>query len=110
MREPSRRHDDDPPEPRRLRNLRWLVTALTATLILGVITITAMIVIRLAPGPAPIALPPVVTLPPGETATAVTAGLDWVAVVTRDRAGRERIRLVDGLTGIERSVTEIAPR
>lgn len=101
--------DRDPPEPRRLRNLRRLVTALTMTLILGVITIVAVLVIRLAPFAAPLALPETLALPPGESARAVTLGSDWLAVVTEDASGRERIRILDRATGAPRGTIEIAP-
>ena len=40
--------DEDFPEPPRLRRLRRLVTALTVTLIVGVITIVGLLVIRLS--------------------------------------------------------------
>jgi len=102
--------DDDFPEPPRLRQLRRLVTLLTATLIVGVITVVALLVIRLsALQRPPLALPPEVALPAGETARAVTRGDGWLAVVTTDAAGRERIRVLDRATGAERAVTEIAP-
>jgi hypothetical protein len=101
--------DLDPPEPRRLRQLRWLVNALMLTLIAGVITVTTLLVIRLAPlGGAP-PLPETVSLPAGETAAAVTMGRDWIAVVTADAAGVERIRVLDRITGAERAVTRIEP-
>jgi hypothetical protein len=99
----------DPPEPRRLRQLRWLVNALMLTLIAGVITVTALLVIRLAPlGQVP-ALPEAISLPAGERAEAVTMGRDWIAVVTADEAGTERIRVLDRATGAERAVTRIEP-
>ena len=101
--------DEDFPEPPRLRQLRLLVTALTATLILGVIAIVALLVIRLAPGPALPALPPEVRLPAGESAGAVTLGDGWLAVVTVDGEGRERIRVLDRATGAPRAVIEITP-
>jgi len=102
--------DEEFPEPPRLRRLRRLVTVLTATLIVGVITIVGLLVIRLtavAPGPG---LPPEVALPDGETARAVTLGGDWLAVVTVDAEGRERIRVLDRASGAERGVSEIVPR
>ena len=100
---------EDFPEPRRLRQLRRLVTALTATLILGVITIVVLLVIRLSSlAPAP-GLPPEIALPPGERAEAVTLGSGWIAVVTVDAAGQQRIRVLDRTTGAPRAVTEIAP-
>ncbi len=99
-----------PPEPPGLRNLRRLVTLLTATLILGVASIVVLLFLRLnaATGVAPLDLPETVALPAGETAMALTGGEGWIAVVTRDRDGRERIRVLDAVTGAERAVTEIA--
>jgi hypothetical protein len=101
------RTPDDLPEPRRLRQLRRLVTALTATLIAGVITVVALLVIRLAPVTSPPELPASLALPGGESARAVTFGTDWIAVVTADAAGRERIRVLDRATGAARGVIEI---
>jgi hypothetical protein len=98
---------DDFPEPRRLRQLRRLVTALTATLIAGVITVVALLVIRLAPLTRPPELPASLPLPRGESARAVTFGSDWIAVVTADASGRERIRVLDRATGAARGVMEI---
>ena len=99
----------DFPEPPRLRQLRRLVTALTVTLIAGVITIVGLLVIRLSAAAPPLTLPPEIGLPAGETAEAVTLGRGWVAVVTRDAAGRERVRILDAVTGAGRGVAEIAP-
>jgi hypothetical protein len=100
---------EDFPEPPRLRQLRWLVNALTATLIVGVIAIVTLLVIRLGPpSPAP-RLPPEVRLPAGERAEAVTLGKGWIAVVTVDGDRQERIRVLDARTGRERGVAEIAP-
>jgi hypothetical protein len=98
------------PEPRRLRQLRWLVNALTATLILGVIAIVALLVIRLPSRPALPELPAEIRLPAGETAGAVTFGGGWIAVVTVDPSGQERIRVLDAATGAPRGTAEIAPR
>jgi hypothetical protein len=99
--------DDEFPEPPRLRQLRRLVTLLTATLIIGVIAIVVLLVIRLSDVSRAPAMPPEVALPAGESARAVTLGDGWLAVVTVDAAGRERIRVLDRSTGAERSVTEI---
>lgn len=98
------------PEPPGLRRLRRLVTALTITLIVGVITIVGLLVIRLSRVTPPPELPASVALPAGESARAMTLGEGWVAVVTVDRAGAERIRVIDAETGAERGLTEIAPR
>ena len=86
--------DTDLPEPKNLRNLRILVTVFTVSMILGILTILALVVIKIAqPAPAPLPRPPQVTLPYGETAQAVTQGRDWFAIVTYDRDNVERIRI-----------------
>jgi Family of unknown function (DUF6476) len=108
-RDDSGASDDEFPEPPRLRQLRWLVNALTGTLIAGVITIVGLLVIRLSQLPEPPALPAEIALPAGETAAAVTIGTGWVAVVTRDAEGIERIRVLDRATGAERASVEIVP-
>ncbi len=101
--------DGDRPEPPGLRRLRRLVTLLTATLIVGIATIVGLLAVRLASvGDAP-ALPATIALPPGERAGAVTFGSDWLAVVTVDVAGRERIRILDRASGAPRGVAEITP-
>jgi hypothetical protein len=94
----------DPPEPPGLRRLRRLVTVLTATLILGVIAVVALLVIRLwsfAPASAPV-LPAAVSPPAGERVQAVTFGAGWIALVTVDEAGRERVRVLDAADGAPR--------
>ena len=88
-----------------------MVNGLTATLILGVITVVVLLVIRLSAlqsAPPPV-LPDALALPAGETAQAVTLGTGWVAVVTRDAAGLERIRVFDAATGAERAAVPIGP-
>ena len=101
--------DDDFPEPPRLRRLRRLVTLLTVTLIVGILAIVGLMAARLAKvGEVP-DLPPEIRLPAGERASAVTFGRDWLAVVTVDGEGRERIRVLDRATGAERATSEIAP-
>ena len=77
--------DDLPPEPQNLRFLRRLVTVLTATMIVGIVTIIVLMFIRLTaetPAQTAPALPEEITLPEGQTATAVTMGPGWYAVVT----------------------------
>jgi hypothetical protein len=90
-----------------LRQLRRLVTALTVTLILGVITIVGLLVIRLGSFGGALPLPDEIHLPPGESARAITLGTDWIAVVTVDRAGREHVRVLDRDTGADRGSIEI---
>lgn len=68
--------------------------------------VVAAIVIRISRPVTP-ALPPALTLPAGEAATAVTLGTGWVAVVTRDGGGMERIRVFDAGTGAERQVLDL---
>ncbi len=83
-------------EPKNLRMLRRLVTVLTVVMIGGLLTIVAVIVMQftrttsVATGPA---LPPDIALPGSETAQAVTFGKGWIAVVTIDMDGLERIRI-----------------
>jgi hypothetical protein len=86
-----------------------MVNALTFALIAGVLVIAATLVIRLSAGPSLPPLPEAVTLPAGETARAVTFGQGWIAVVTADDAGTERIRVMDGASGAPRGTLEIAP-
>lgn len=72
--------------PPSLRWLKWLVTGLTLTLILGVIAIVALLVTRL---PAPTtteaaAFPDSLALPEGASPEAITRGKGWIGVVTTD--------------------------
>lgn len=73
-----------------VRYLKWLVTALSVTMIAGVIVLVTVIVMRFnAEGTLP--LPDAVTLPDGARATAITRGPDWLGVVTDD----DRILIYD---------------
>lgn len=85
----------EPPEPRNLRFLRWLVIVLTATMIIGIAVLVTLVVLRFpatrpaAPAPAPasfpaVALPEGFRLPEGAEIEAVTRARDWFAIVTRD--------------------------
>lgn len=69
--------------PPSLRWLKWLVTGLTLTLILGVITIVGLLVTRL-PLPQAASFPEKLALPAGAEPQAITKGEGWFAVVTRD--------------------------
>ena len=69
----------------------------------ALITIVALLVIRLAPLARAPDLPEAIRLPPGESARAVTLGSDWIAVVTVDGDGQERIRVLDRATGADRA-------
>ena len=72
------------PEPANLRFLRRLVTVLTITMIGGLLTLIALIVIRL-PSAKPLILPDEITLPAGITAEAVTLTPDRLIVITGDQ-------------------------
>lgn len=103
---------DQPPIPeaeaRNLRFLRVLVTVLTAVMIVGLVTVVALLVIRLqapSPGPAALMLPDEIALPEGATAQAVTQGRDWYAVVTGD----DEILVFDRATGALRQRVAIIP-
>ena len=98
---------DDVPEPPRLRALRLLVTVLTATMIFGFLTIITLVVITMTQTPARLTLPENIALPVGETAEAFTQGKGWVALVTTDETGTERIRILDAASGTERQVIVI---
>lgn len=82
--------------PPSLRLLKWLVIALTLTMIGGVITVVALIVTRMPQAMTATAptLPETITLPAGATAEAVTVGRNWFAIVTTD--GRILIYAMNG--------------
>lgn len=65
-----------------LKFLKVLVVVLTVTMIAGVVTIVALIVIRYRQTPPD--FPTVLTLPPGTTPEAYTQTQDWYAIVTDD--------------------------
>lgn len=68
-----------PPE---IRFLKTLVTALTGTMILGLVAIIGLLVTRL-PGAAPLPeLPAAITLPAGERVEALTFAQGFTLVVT----------------------------
>lgn len=100
---------DDLPEPPKLRSLRIMVTTLTATMIIGLLTIIILIVIKIMAPPAPrLSLPETIDLPYGEEAQAYTQGLDWIGVVTLDDEGNERIHILN-VDGTPRQVIELNP-
>jgi hypothetical protein len=86
--------DEQSPDglPPGLRFLKGLVIALMVTMIVGVITIVALLVTKMN-GPVPV--PETLTLPDGARAQAVTVGADWLGVVTTDN----RILIFDRVTG-----------
>lgn len=70
-------------DTRNLRFLRVLVTVLTATMILGVLSIVVLLVIRLQAPSGP-TFPESIALPEGVEPTVFTQGTGWYAVVTAD--------------------------
>jgi Flp pilus assembly protein protease CpaA len=76
----------DPVLPPSLRLLKWLVVALTLTMIGGVITVVALLVTRMPQSFAAtdLTLPEAIALPEGAKAQAVTFGEGWIALVTTD--------------------------
>ena len=76
---------DDDTLPPNLRYLKTLVTVLTATMILGLLTMIVLFVIRLSPGTAFVMpLPDEIILPEGVRAVSVTYGPGHYIVVTAD--------------------------
>lgn len=79
-----------------------------ATLIIGVVTIAATLVIRIMMESPPAREPATITakeiaLPKGEEITAVGATPNALTVATRDAAGAERIRVFHPESGAELS-------
>ncbi|MFY0690840.1 MAG: hypothetical protein JXR14_02850 [Paracoccaceae bacterium] len=95
-------------EPANLKFLRRLVTTLTATMIIGLVVLIALIVIRLqtpaADSGATLSLPDSITLPEGQSATAFTRGTDWYAIVTAD----DTLLIFDAQTGALRKTIQIS--
>ncbi len=90
-------------ELRSLRLLRILVTVLLGVMIVGFIVLIALFVTRFTTSPDRPALPDVITLPEGTSATAFTQGIGWFAVVTVD----DRILIFDAATGALRQSIQI---
>lgn len=82
---------------------------LTGTLTVAIIIVVGLMTIRLLAiqETVPPTPPAELTLPEGEAAQAVTFGTGWTAVVTRDSAGQERIRIfrTDGTPISEMEIT-----
>lgn len=79
-----------------LRFLKRLVTVLTLTMIAGLIIVVAVFVIRFPSDEEhDLTLPPKISLPAGEKASAVTQGKGWVAIVTESG----KILVFDGRSG-----------
>ena len=79
-----------------VRYLKWLVTALSVTMIAGFIVLVTVVVMRFNQGSAPTAFPEAIALPDGVTAQAVTRGPDFLLVVSEN--GRVFVFSPDGQT------------
>lgn len=90
-------------DPGLLRFLRILVTALTGTMIVGVIAVVYLLVTRLPGALDRPTLPAAITLPDGAKAEAVTMGRGWVAVVT----DQGEIVVLDAVTGAVRQRVKV---
>jgi Flp pilus assembly protein protease CpaA len=90
--------------PPSLRFLKWLVIILTATMIVGVITVVGLLVTRMPSAQTGPTVPAELALPAGAEARAVTMGGTWIAVVTSD----DRI-LIFNTDGTLRQEVQIAP-
>ena len=87
-----------------LRYLKWLVTALTLTMIGGFLTIVALFVMRFS-DMGVVALPDEIVLPDGAKAAAFTQGADWFAVVTE----ADEILIFSRATGTLRQTIRMEP-
>lgn len=101
----TREEEEDLPEPPKLRFLRRMVVALTATLMVGVLAIAAAIVITVSREPAPAAffaggdLAAEITLPAGEQLISAAVAGGVLTVATKAKDGTETLRLFDIETG-----------
>ena len=91
-------------DARTLRYLKWLVTGLTVTMIVGFITIVVLFAMRFSEMRR-VELPDTITLPDGETAAAFTRGNGWFAVVTEN----DEILVYSAATGNLRQRIKIEP-
>ncbi|MGV6811105.1 MAG: DUF6476 family protein [Brevirhabdus sp.] len=89
--------------PGNLKFLRILVTILTATMIIGLLTIVGLLVMRFSGDAALPALPDAITLPDGAKAQAFTQGDGWYAVVT----DQGEILIFDRVTGALRQTVVV---
>ncbi len=94
--------DDDGAAPvPGLRLLRGLVTALSVTMIIGMVIVTSLLVMRLQSKPP--LLPEEISLPDGATATAITTNSDWVLVLDQN----QQLHVFDRLSGTLHQTVQI---
>ncbi len=91
-------------EVKHLKFLKWLVTLLTVTMIGGVLTIVALLVMRFG-AMNDVPLPDEIVLPDGSEAVAFTQGTTWFAVVTAD----DQILIFSRATGEILQTVQVVP-
>ncbi|MBV7410200.1 DUF6476 family protein [Maritimibacter sp. DP1N21-5] len=72
------------PDAALVRYLKWLVTTLTVVMIVGLVVLIALVAMRFNQSSTGPAFPESIALPEGVTASAVTRGPDFLAVVSTD--------------------------
>ena len=92
-------------EVRHLKFLKWLVTILTVTMIGGVLTVVALLVMQFG-AMNDVPLPEEIVLPSGVTAVGFTQGDSWFAVVTEDNQILIYSRATGEITQTVQIVTE----
>ena len=76
-------------------------------MIVGFLTIVALIVMTYLDQAAPFQAPAEVSVPNGEQVISFTMSEEWSSVVTRDEAGQARIHIFDPNSGQIRQTIEI---
>ena len=71
-------------EVKSLKLLRWLVTVLTAVMIVGFVILIGFLVTQFPGRDDRLAVPDAITLPDGTVPVAFTQSMDWYAVVSAD--------------------------
>ncbi|WP_135501572.1 DUF6476 family protein [Roseovarius aestuariivivens] len=94
--------EPQPVDPALVKYLRFLVTTLSATMIIGLVVIIGLLVTRFSGTSAP-AFPDRITLPDGTVPIAVTKGDGWYAIVTKSN----EIMVFDADTGKLRQTIQI---
>ncbi len=78
-----------------MRYLKWLVTTLTVTMIVGLVVLIALVVMRFNQS-TPLEFPDQIALPQGVNVESLTRGPDYLLVVSED--GRAFVFSPDGQT------------
>ena len=92
-------------EVKSLKLLRWLVTVLTAVMIVGFVILIGFLVTQFPGREDGMVLPESITLPDGSQAVAFTQGSDWYAIVDQS----DTILIFDRISGDLRQQIAINP-